>query len=162
MKSRPPLAVLLVLCIGSLQLVGYILHIDALRKLGQLSAASPLPLVFSHFRGLETFSPRFAVVVTTPSGSTQHIPITSENYAKIGGPYNRRNVYGVAFAFGAVLDRPHEKALVDGVLRHGFCPNGPIRSLLEEHAAIDSDSSLAIHITPKDGTIVSIPVHCAT
>lgn len=149
--DRSKILVALVLGIGSLQLAGYLSGIDAIRKLGAVSAASPLPLVFSHFRGLETFSPKFYVLVDR-QGSLTEIPITPATYRSLGGPYNRRNVYGAAFAFGAVLKEPSERRLVEGVLRYGFCSGGPLRALLAgsiPDGSISDDSRIGIRIAPK-------------
>lgn len=150
----------LVLAIGALQIVGYLLDISAVRRLGQITAASPLPLVFSHFRGLETFSPRFEVLVTSPQGEPLEIPITPSTYSELGGPYNRRNVYGVAFAFGAVLQTESERRLVDRVLAYGFCNNGPLRRLLEQKMPLLHDASIAVRISPRQGEPVVLEVPC--
>jgi hypothetical protein len=149
--------VALVLSLGSLQLVGYLTGFEALRKLGMLSAASPLPLVFSHFRGLETFSPKFAVLVER-QGQLTEIALTPSTYGLLAGPYNRRNVYGVAFAFGAVLKEQHERDLVEGVLRYGFCAGGPLRAILTHsisEGTISDDSRIGIRIVPKANASVA-------
>jgi hypothetical protein len=150
----------LVLLVGSLQIIGYVFDISAIRKLGQVTAASPLPLVFSHFRGLETFSPRFEVLVTAPQSTPQQISITPENYAQLSGPYNRRNVYGVAFAFGAVLQDESERRLVDRVLTYGFCDGGPLRKLLEQQRPLPPHASISIRISPRQGEPSVLEVAC--
>ncbi len=131
---RNQFLVILVLAIGSLQLVGYLTGVESVRKIGQLTAASPLPLVFSHFRELETFSPKFSVLLGTDGTreASEVISITPQNYSLLAGPYNRRNVYGVAFAYGAVLQQEQERALVQSVLCYGFRDGGPVRRIIEQ------------------------------
>jgi len=157
---RSNLLVIFVLAIGSLQLFGYLTGLETVRKIGQLTAASPLPLVFSHFRGLETFSPKFYVLVETDATrqEPQVIPITPGNYRLLAGPYNRRNVYGVAFAFGAVLQLEQERALVKSVLCYGFRAEGPVRRIIDETIAARAvtvtafapPKPLGIRIVPKN------------
>jgi hypothetical protein len=163
MRTREYIAPLLVLAIGSLQLIGYGLGVSAIRKLGQLSAASPLPLVFSHFRGLETFSPRFSIVAESDHGERREIPITPAVYSKLDGSYNRRNMYGAVFAFGAVLNHPAEYAMVNSVLSYSLCPNGPLRHLLEQERLVNTHEKLTIVIRPKHGASPThLEVRCAS
>ncbi len=163
MRKRDYIAPLLVLAIGSLQLIGYGLGVSAIRKLGQLSAASPLPLVFSHFRGLETFSPRFAILAESDSGEAREIPITPEVYSKLDGSYNRRNMYGAVFAFGAVLNQPVEYVMVNSVLSYSLCPTGPLRRLLEQERLVNPGEQLSVVIQPKNGAAPTpLEVRCAS
>ena len=46
---------LLVVLIGSLQIIGYLSGIDNIRNLGRITSSSPLPLVFSEVKGVETW-----------------------------------------------------------------------------------------------------------
>lgn len=123
--------VILLLLIGSLQIIGFITQIDLLRNIGRLLTASPLPLVFSDFRGLETFSLEFSVRAISPDGSSVERQITPKLYGEFPGPYNRRNVYGAVLAYGPKLTEPSEKPLVDSVLKYGFCGNGPLTSMFQ-------------------------------
>ncbi len=122
------IAVLLVL--GLLQSMGYILNIPALRGIGLAMVASPLPLVFSSFRGLETFSSDFKLSVITQSGRTIETELGPKNYGLLEGPYNRRNVYGAVAAYGAKLTEGNEPKLVHAVLKYGFC-SGPLLKPLQ-------------------------------
>ena len=151
-----------VLLVGALQIIGYTTGNEAIRKVGQLTAASPLPLVFSHFRGLETFSSRFGVTVTDATGQETIIPITPELYSQFPGPYNRRNVYGAAIAYGVVLDKPEEKKLVSQVLSFAFCPNGPLRAHLENLRQMAVGNIVSIVVTPKGGAENRLVVECPT
>ena len=51
------------------------------------------------------------------------IPIAPELYARLAGPYNRRNVYGAALAGGPKLPR----VIWEPIFRHAFAENGPLR-----------------------------------
>src|SRR5262249_3975793 len=93
-----------------------------LKGVGAASTASPAPKVFSSVRGLETYSTRFFVEWTDRGGATHSLHVTPEVYARLRGPYNRRNVYGAALAYGPVL--PAE--LRDPVMRYAVCGNAPL------------------------------------
>lgn len=121
--------VILLLSIGSLQIIGFLTQIDLLRNVGRLLTASPLPLVFSDFRGLETFSLEFSMRAEAGDGSVVEKAITPELYGQFPGPYNRRNVYGAVLAYGPKLTEPSEKPLVDSVLKYGFCGDGPLTKM---------------------------------
>ena len=59
--------------------------------------------MFSAVRGLETYSTRFYLDWTDRAGQRQSLQLTPEVYARVRGPYNRRNVYGAVLAYGPVL-----------------------------------------------------------
>jgi len=103
-----------------------------LKGLGAATAAAPAPKVFSSVRGLETYSTRFFIEWTDRAGVEQSLLLTPEIYARLQGPYNRRNVYGAALAYGPVL--PDE--LREPVMRYALCGQAP---LLRE-LGIDPDS----------------------
>jgi hypothetical protein len=158
---KPYIISAVVIIIGSLQCIGFVFQSDSIRKLGQLTAASPLPLVFSHFRGLETFSPRFFLRVERDQVAPQEVPITPELDSQLDGPYNRRNLYGAAFAYGAVLQKESERLMVDGILRYGFCKNGPVRELLDSSQVTQSNDHLSAVIKPKGAAqAVILPIRC--
>lgn len=115
------------LALGLLQPAGYLLNIPLVKGLGAASTASPLPIVFSDVSGLETFASDFTASVTNEKGDTLHIAMTPEIYAKLDGPYNRRNVYGAAISYGPRLPSP----VWESVLEYGFCGNGPLTRRFE-------------------------------
>ncbi len=78
--------------------------------------------MFSSVRGLETYSTRFFVEWTDRAGAAHALLVTPEIYARLRGPYNRRNVYGAALAYGPVL--PVE--LRDPVMRYALCGDAPL------------------------------------
>jgi hypothetical protein len=122
--------------VGLLQAVGFATGFHGLRGFGAMTAASPLPFVFSSFRDVETFAAEFEVELTREGGgSVRHI-VTPKLYAELDGPYNRRNTYGAVLAYGPALTAPHEQALVDSVLRYGLCGHGPLARRFGETEAI--------------------------
>lgn len=107
----------LVISIGLIQTVGYILGNKTLRGLGMATCSSPLPIVFTEVKGVETFASDFFVQFTDDKGAQQRVQITPSMYSKLKGPYNRRNIYGAAIAYGPVLN----KDLLASILNYGFC-----------------------------------------
>lgn len=128
MKAARPkeIASYALVALGLLQALGFALGSDTLRGLGAMTAASPLPLVFSSFRSWETFAADFEIELTRQNGERVRQLVTPQLYAKLDGPYNRRNTYGAVLSYGPALDAPRERALVDAVLRYGLCGHGPL------------------------------------
>jgi hypothetical protein len=113
------------IAIGLLQSIGYILHIKPIRQLGMVSGSSPLPLVFTDVKGVETFASDFFIQYQNKAGQWQEIQITPSLYAKLQGPYNRRNVYGAAISYGPIL----KQALWQAVFDYGFCKQVLIKEM---------------------------------
>src|SRR5262245_22070792 len=95
-------AALLVTIFACSAMVGDILHIQALMGIGAASTIAPFPKVFCDNQGLEGFASEFTITGEGVSGVT-NIVLTPEIYSSLRGPYNRRNVYGAALAFGPKL-----------------------------------------------------------
>jgi hypothetical protein len=124
--SRAALLSGLLVALGFLQMLGLGAGLPGLRAAGFATAASPLPLVFSVFKGAETFAAEFQVEAWTGSGQVIRRTITPELYGRLAGPYNRRNAYGVLFSHGPLFDNPGLIALRQNALRYGFRPGGPL------------------------------------
>lgn len=110
------------LLLGLLQMAGALAGQPLVSGLGAATNASPHPKVFSAVQGLETYSSKFFVEWTDKAGEQQSLQVTPALYAKIRGPYNRRNIYGAALAYGPVLasndkTRPMFEAVMDYSLR---------------------------------------------
>ncbi len=116
-KRRLPIAAALLFLVGLTQMAGDLLHLPALKGLGAATAMAPAPKVFGSIRGYETFSTGFAL-----EADGQSWQLSPERYARLLGPYNRRNVYGAALSYGPVLP----PALRDPVLRHALCGEAPL------------------------------------
>ncbi len=110
--------------IGCLQFLGIALGSKQLKGLGLATVASPLPLVFSHFRNHETFAADFHIFLTQQNKIIYEKQITPKLYSNLQGPYNRRNIYGAVFSYGPHLNQAGEKKLVQTALKNAFCNNG--------------------------------------
>lgn len=119
----------------------------ALKGVAAATTAAPAPKVFSSVHGLETYSTRFAIEWSDRAGIEHSLLITPEIYGRIRGPYNRRNVYGAALAYGPVLP----ENLRDPVMHYALCEEAP---LLRE-LGIDPDDiagRVRIRYEPLPGT----------
>jgi hypothetical protein len=115
------------LALGLLQMAGDVFHLPLLHAIGAGTGASPAPKVFSSVRGLETFSTRFFIEWTEKTGSSHSLEITPDLYAKLRGPYNRRNVYGALLAYGPVLETDERtRAMFESVASYGLCGGAPL------------------------------------
>jgi hypothetical protein len=112
--------------VGCLQMTGYLVGSDILRGIGAATAASPFPRVFSDIDGLETFASEFTLRYRDPGGSSVALEITPQVYGRLGGPYNRRNVYGAALSYAPRLP----VSLWQSVFCYALAPDGPLRSEL--------------------------------
>lgn len=122
------------IALGSFNIVGFITEQPWLRGVAIASMASPLPFVFSQFRGYETFAANFTVVARYDDGREQIVPITPALYSKLGGSYNRRNTYGAVVSYGPRMTSQAEQDLTHHVLSYGFCNSGPLAQLLDDPA----------------------------
>jgi hypothetical protein len=113
-----------VIMIGSLSMLGTATSLDPVKGIGFMTTASPLPLVFSKFRGIENFSSDYYMDVKLKDGEIISIKITPEIYDRASGPYNRRNPYGAVLAYGPMLTAPHEMILRDRVMQYSACGKG--------------------------------------
>ena len=109
-----------IVLIGMLQIIGYVSKVEVIRSLGILTSSSPLPLVFTEVKGVETFVSDFYIRYTDEIGVAQELQLTPEVYKHLKGPYNRRNIYGAAIGYGPVLP----ESLWNSVLSYGLCNHG--------------------------------------
>jgi hypothetical protein len=125
---------LVLLVVGLLQMTGDILDQAGLKTVGQTlkgfgaaTTASPAPKVFSAVRGLETYSTRFYLEWTDRAGRPRVLRLTPEVCARMRGPYNRRNVYGAALAYGPVLaSAERTQPMFRSVMRYAMCGKAPL------------------------------------
>jgi len=109
-----------VLVIGCLQPFGYIIGSNTIRGIGFMTAASPLPLVFSSYNGYETFSNSYVADIET-NNETINIVLNNKMFSDIAGPYNRRNVYGAIMSHGPFFDDPNLIKLRQHVFEYAIC-----------------------------------------
>ena len=145
MKTRNRLAILL-LVIGSLQMIGYLTNLRVLRGIGLASGIAPFPKVFCAAHGYEAFAATFFLEGTLANGELWSQPLTPEFYSRLRGPYNRRNVYGAALAFAPRL--PQE--LRDELLRESLAPMSQLRRELGVPADL---REIRVRIVPRVGEL---------
>ena len=137
LKARDRWLLMATFALASAQFVGFGLEIvgaqtlgKSVRGVGLVSAAAPLPLVFSAHDGLETFAQTYAVTLKYPEGASsteRRVEIDSRLYGRTSGSYNRRNIYGAAFSHGPVIARSEGGiTLIDSILSFGLCGKGPL------------------------------------
>lgn len=151
-QERIPIVALLLLSVGLLQMLGDLLQVPAMKGIGAATMISPAPKVFSSVKGLETYSTRVSLQWIDQEGFPQEISLDQETYAKLKGPYNRRNVYGAALAYGPVLAQDHRlRPLLREVLAFALTGEAPL--LVE--LGIDPGTvsyPMTLHFHPLDGT----------
>lgn len=114
---------LILTVVACAQMMGYLAQSRVLRGIGAASVIAPFPKVFSDVDGLETFASEFFMRGVDGSGKSFEMQITPELYQKLGGSYNRRNVYGAALSYAPRL--PEE--LWQTVFCFGVAADGPLR-----------------------------------
>jgi hypothetical protein len=148
--KRAAAGVLVVL--GLAQMAGDLADWPILKGLAAATGASPAPKVFSAVRGLETYSTRFILEWQDPAGAAHSLELTPEVYARLRGPYNRRNVYGAVLAYGPILSTdPRGRPMFEAVARHALCGEAP---LLRE-LGIDPKTvagGVRLHLKPRPGS----------
>ena len=138
--------------LGLTQMVADLAKLPAVRGLAAATLASPAPNVFSAVRGLETYSTRFFLEWNDRAGGPHNVEITRTVVERLRGPYNRRNVFGAALAYGPVLAAtPQTRPLLDAILRSGLCGNRPLMRELGLDAGDDA-SRVRVRFEPLPGT----------
>jgi len=148
-RARLTTALLVLLALA--QMAGDVLGLPWLKGFAAATCASPAPKVFSAVKGLETYSTRFVIEWQDERGDRKERELDSATYARLRGPYNRRNVYGAALAYGPVLaSDPLRKPMLDAVLRYALCPP---RRLLDELGidANDVAGPVRLRYVPRAG-----------
>jgi len=118
------LLIICILIIGCLQPIGFLVNSPTIKGLGLISVSSPLPLVFSSYNGVETFSTEFIFNITTNKNDTLIVPMSLDLYNLIHGPYNRRNVYGAIFSHGPFFATSSLISLRQQILDYAICQDG--------------------------------------
>jgi hypothetical protein len=125
--------------LGVAQMTGDLTGFLPLKAVAAATGASPAPKVFSAVQGLETYSTRFFLDL-----GHERVELTPELYARIDGPYNRRNVFGAALAYGPVLPA----SLRDPVTRYALCGDAPLLREMNLRAT----ATPAVELEPLPGT----------
>lgn len=141
----------LLLLLGVAQMFADLAGLRALKGIASATGASPAPKVFSAVKGLETYSTKFFLQWKDAAGAVLSVQLTPKMYARLRGPYNRRNVYGAVLAYGPVLATdPAGRPMFESVARYALCGEAP---LLRE---LGIDSSLVaghvrLRLQPRTG-----------
>jgi sterol desaturase/sphingolipid hydroxylase (fatty acid hydroxylase superfamily) len=136
----------ILLFLGCLNTIGFAVNSPTIKGLAFSTAASPLPLVFTVYNGMETFSTDFQMHARFQNGTNMTMHIDKKLYGKLQGPYNRRNVFGAVFSYGAYFSDPNIIKLRDQVLQYGFCGSAPVA---KEFGFSDPLKQVTIRITSK-------------
>ena len=121
--TRRNVAATVILTIGLLQMAGEVSGSRTLKGVGAATVAAPFPKVFCDVAGLEAFASTFTLSGETREGIVFEQRITPEVYARLSGPYNRRNAYGAALSFAPRLPT----AMWRSVAQHGLREGGALR-----------------------------------
>ena len=112
----------MLLAFGLLQMAGDLLGLPLLRNIGKASAVAPAPKVFCAVDGYEAYATQFTLDWVDRAGVPHSRPLSADTVERLRGPYNRRNVYGAALAYGPVLP----ERLRTPVLRYGLTGDAPM------------------------------------
>jgi len=146
------MAAVALLALGLAQMAGDVLGIGALKGIGAATGASPAPKVFCSAGRLETFSTRFFVEWTARDGSARSVEITPERYSQLRGPYNRRNAYGAALAYGPVLASDDRTSpMLNSVLTYALRSGSPLLTELGIDTT-DRAGPVRVRLVPREGT----------
>ena len=136
--------------LGSLQMTAEVLGMPKLKAVAATTQVAPAMKVFTAHQGYETHSARFSLHWRDEQGSATTLRLTPEVYAKVGGPYNRRNIYGAALAYGPLLRAdPVTQPMHESVMRYGLCSPGVLREELD----IPRDVVITARVTPVRPTL---------
>ena len=146
---KKTLAWIVLLGLALLQMAGDLMGLPALKGIGAAIGMSPAPKVFSAVKGFETYSAQFFLEWGDETGAQHSVKITPSLYARLRGPYNRRNVYGAALAYGPILaaDEKTRRMFFESA-RFALCGKAPLLSEL----AIDASkrtTPLSIRFVPR-------------
>ena len=145
------LIVTTLLVLGSLQMIGDVLHQPALLAIGRATNVSPAPKVFTAQNGYETFAAKFYLQYVDYQNQKQIIEITPKNYQKLRGPYNRRNMYGATISYAPVLmQNPKTRSMVEQIMKYSLRKDSPLLTDLEINA--DLNHPISLIIVPRNNT----------
>lgn len=129
MKPRSAIVFAILVSLGSLQIAADSLRMPRLKGLAAATQVSPAMKVFTAHQGYETHAAQFALSWQDRDGVAHTLELDPHTYAKLEGPYNRRNVYGAAFAYGPLLRHdPKLRPMQESVMHYALCKPGRLRS----------------------------------
>jgi hypothetical protein len=150
MSTRAKSILLLLVALGTAQMFADVLAMPRLKAVFTATQVSPAMKVFTAHQGYETHAARFSITWLDAAGDSRHLAVDPTIYRNVRGPYNRRNVYGAALAYGPLLRTdPKLRPMQESVMHYAFCSPGALRSDL----GIPRDAAnLTIHVLPTRPT----------
>lgn len=131
MKARAMLVFCFLVGLGSLQMVADVLGLARVKALAAATQVAPAMKVFTAHQGYETHAARFFLHWQDGSGASRSLQLDPRTYRGVKGPYNRRNVYGAALAYGPILRADaRTRPMQESVMRYAFCSPGHLRGEL--------------------------------
>lgn len=131
MTPRQAIAFGFLVALGSLQMIGDVFDLPRLKGFAAATQVAPAMKVFTAHLGYETHAARFSLHWRDPADVEHTMKLTPKTYRQVEGPYNRRNVYGAALAYGPLLRHdPRTRPLQESVMHHAFCTPGHLRTEL--------------------------------
>jgi hypothetical protein len=128
MNTRAKLTLGFLVTLGSMQMAADVLAMPKLKALFAATQVSPAMKVFTAQQGYETHAARFSIHWQDAAGTQRHLDLNPKSYEKVQGPYNHRNVYGAALAYGPLLRADQRlRPMQDSVMRYAFCSPGELR-----------------------------------
>ena len=76
----------ILVALGLIQSLGWATKQEWLRGIGLLTVASPLPIVFTQVKGIETFAEDFNLNYTDDKGNQNTLKIDSKSYSQFKAP----------------------------------------------------------------------------
>jgi len=151
-RSRWPLPAAALLVVGFAQMGGDLLHVTSMKGIGAAWMFSPAPKVFSSVNGFETYSTQTFLEWEDKQGGSHSIEFTPETYAKLQGPYNRRNIFGAALAYGPVFAEDERlRPLLRSVVAYALTEEAPL--LVELGVDVEAVVwPITLRYVPAEGT----------
>lgn len=145
---------------GALNSSAFIAHNESMKEIGFVTVSSPLPLVFSAYNGIETFSTKFNIDVEYVNGTKFETELDASRYNLLGGAYNRRNIYGAVFSHGPFFDKPNLIKIRDSVLHYAICNPGEIMDEFQLPGLVKNVTVQVLYRPKDDRQIGSLLVTC--
>jgi hypothetical protein len=150
MRRRDRVVWVFLVTLGCGQIVAEALGMPRVKAVAAALQVSPAMKVFTAHDGYETHAARFSLSWDDAAGEAHVLALDPHSYARVTGPYNRRNVYGAAFAYGPLLRAdPRLLGLQESVMHFALCEPGVLRAEL----GIPADARrLAARVSPVRAT----------
>ena len=125
MSTRVRSILVLLVTLGTGQILADVLAMPRTKAVFAATQVSPAMKVFTAQQGYETHAARFAITWVDADGESQRLSVDPSIYRNVAGPYNRRNVYGAALAYGPLLrSDPKLRPMQESVMQYAFCSPG--------------------------------------